>query len=178
MAHAAAQVPSVVGTTSQSLGRSVSLWVSAFEILTHPGRGDSGYKEVYRVFDNVSWKTERCRERIHSCYEGRNSRSNIPKRTLACWMYGELFRARNDYLHGNEVADDRLVVKASGQSLFMFPQPLYRLLLTGFLGLDDYGPHLQKGAPIPFDRSHFWSIERQGESERALAKILDPRKRG
>jgi hypothetical protein len=34
MAHAAAQVPGFVDLTAQSLGRSVALWISAFEILT------------------------------------------------------------------------------------------------------------------------------------------------
>jgi hypothetical protein len=42
MAHAAAQIPAVVDLTAQSLGRSVALWVSSFEILTHPKEGDAG----------------------------------------------------------------------------------------------------------------------------------------
>ena len=179
MAHAAAQVPGFVDLTAQSLGRSVALWISAFEILTHPMNGDAGLKEVYRVFENVDWRTEACKERTFECYEGRGKRkSTAPKRNLACWIYGELYHARNDYLHGNALRDDRLVVKASGRSLFMFTQPLYRLLLTGFLGMDYYGPFIPKepGAN-PYDPvglMNFRFVNRQGDHERAIARILQP----
>jgi hypothetical protein len=179
MAHAAAQVPALVDVTSQSLGRSVALWISAFEILTHPRDGDGGLKEVYRVFENVDWRTEACREQIHDCYEGRTRRPHARKRNLACWIYGELYHARNDYLHGNALADDRLVVKTSGRSLFMFTQSLYRLLLTGFLGIDYYGPFKPRDSAESLYGDiqgimNFRFENRQGDHERALAKILQP----
>jgi hypothetical protein len=178
MAHAAAQIPGFLDVTSQSLGRSVALWISAFEILTHPRDNDGGLKEVYRVFENVDWRTEACRERIYECYEGRSRKSNGQKRNLACWIYGELYHARNDYLHGNPLADDRLVVKSNGRSLFMFTQSLYRLLLTGFLGIDYYGPFKPRepGATI-YDVHgilNFRFENRQGDHERAIARVLQP----
>jgi hypothetical protein len=180
MAHAAAQVPGYVDLTAQSLGRSVALWISAFEILTHPKDGDAGLKEVYRVFENVDWRTEACTEKIYECYEGRGKRKpNAPKRNLACWLYGGLFHARNDYLHGNQLRDDRLVVKSSGKSMFMYTQSLYRLLLTGFLGLDYYGPFIPKEpGDTPYDRigmMNFRFVNRQGDHERAIARLLKPK---
>ena len=182
MAHAAAQVPGYVDLTSQSLGRSVALWVSAFEILTRPLGGDAGFKEIYRVFDSVDWRTEACKEIIYDCYEGRRKiKATAPKRSLACWIYGELFKARNEYLHGAPMPDDRLVVKASGRSLFMFTHPLYRLLLTGFLGLDQYGPFKPKEpGESPYDFGgvmNFRFVNRQGDHERAIARLLLPRDR-
>jgi hypothetical protein len=179
MAHAAAQVPALVDVTSQSLGRSVALWISAFEILPHPKDSDAGLKEVYNVFENVDWRTEACRDRLHDCYEGRSQKPHARKRNLACWIYGELYHARNDYLHGNALADDRLVVKSSGRSLFMFAQPLYRLLLTGFLGIDYYGPFKPRkpGESAYSDIQgimNFRFENRQGDYERAIAKILQP----
>jgi hypothetical protein len=181
MAHAAAQLPGYVDLTAQSLGRSVALWISAFEILTHPKNGDAGLKEVYRVFDSVDWRTEACKELIYECYEGRGKRkAHMPKRNLACWLYGELYHARNDYLHGNQIADDRLVMKSTGRSLFVYTQSLYRLLLTGFLGIDYYGPF----EPRPRDGSFYSTPEgvlnfrfenRQGDHERAIARILKPK---
>ena len=134
MAHAAAEIPALVDLTAQSLGRSVALWVSAFEILTHPRDGDAGLREVYRVLENVDWRTESCNELVHDCYLGRSGKTR--RGNLACWIYGELNHARNDYLHGNELAEDRLVVKASERNLFQFAPSLYRLLLTGYLGID------------------------------------------
>jgi hypothetical protein len=177
MAHAAAQVPGWVDLTSPSLGRSVALWVSAFEILTHPEDGDAGFLQVYEVLNNVDWRTEACKQLIYEAYEGRRSRKpNAPPRNLACWLYGELFHARNDYLHGNELADDRLIVKSSGKSLFMYPQSLYRLALTGFLGMNFYGPFRPKEpGETPYDYAglmNFRFINRQGDHERAIADVL------
>jgi hypothetical protein len=177
MAHAAAQIPALVDLTAQSLGRSVALWVSAFEILTHPKYGDAGLKEVYRVLENVDWRTESCKELVHDCYLGRRGKSR--RGNLACWIYGELNHARNDYLHGNELSEDRLVVKASGRNLFGFAPSLYRLLLTGYLGIDYYGPR----RPLRPSESPYRDIQgmmnfrfenRQGDHERAIARILQP----
>lgn len=177
MAHAAAQVPGWVDLSGPSLGRSVALWVSAFEILTHPEDGDAGFKQVYDVFENVDWRTEACKQVIHEAYEGRGPRKpTAPLRNLACWLYGELFHARNDYLHGNEVADDRLVVKSTGKSLFMYTQSLYRLALTGFLGMDFYGPFIPKEpGETPYDYAglmNFRFFNRQGDHEKAIANVL------
>jgi hypothetical protein len=183
MAHAAAQVPALVDVTSQSLERSVALWISAFEILTHPKDGDAGLKEVYRVFENLDWRLEACRDRVHECYEGRTRKLSARKRNLACWIYGELYHARNDYLHGNQLEDDRLVVKSSGRSLFMFTHSLYRLLLTGFLGIDCYGPFEKREAGAsPYDDPqcilNFRFENRQGDYERAISRVLQsPAKR-
>jgi hypothetical protein len=180
MAHAAAQVPGWVDLTSPSLGRSVALWVSAFEILTHPEDGDAGFRQVYEVFDSVDWRTDACKQLVHEAYEGRGPRKpNAPLRNIACWLYGELFHARNDYLHGNEMEDDRLIVKSTGKSLFMYPQSLYRLALTGFLGLDFYGPFKPKQTgETPYDyvgMMNFRFFSRQGDHEKAVAHILKPK---
>lgn len=179
MANAAAQVPGFVDVTYQSLGRSVALWISAFEILTRPRESHGGVKEVYRVFESINWRTDACRDKIYSCYEGRGKKANGPKRNLACWIYGELCHARHDYLHGNPFTNDRLVVEATGRNLFLFTHSLYRLLLTGFLGIDYYGPF----KPRNLEESPYRDIQgimnfrfenRQADHEKALAKVLLP----
>jgi hypothetical protein len=172
MAQAAAQIPAVVDLTSQSLGRSVALWVSAFEILTHPEDRDSNLREVYQVLENVDWRTEACKDVIHDCYLTRKKRR---PGNLACWIYGEMYHARNDYLHGNELSDDRLVVKASGRSLFSFAAPLYRLLLTGYLGIDSYGPPTSQANEVQ-RILNFRFESRQGDHERAIGRMLQPPK--
>jgi hypothetical protein len=93
MAHAAAQIPLLVELTAQSLGRHVALWLSAFEILTHPEDGDAGLKEVYQVLESIDWRMEDCKDIVHDCYFGRRKRQT---RNLACWVYGEMYHARND----------------------------------------------------------------------------------
>jgi hypothetical protein len=87
--------------------------------------------------------------------------------------------ARNDYLHGNELSEDRLVIKASGRNLFQFAPSLYRLLLTGYLGIDFYGPRrpIQPGTSPYGDIlgiMNFRFENRQGDHERAISRILKP----
>jgi hypothetical protein len=172
MAHAAAQIPPMVDLTAQSLGRHVALWVSAFEILTHPEDGDAGLKEVYRVLENVDWRMEDCKDIVHDCYLGRSGKKR--RGSLACWIYGEMNHARNDYLHGNELSEDRLTIKSSGRNLFGFAAPLYRLLLTGYLGIDFYGPSAA-GKTAEVQRILNFRFENhQGDYERAISRILTP----
>jgi hypothetical protein len=176
MAHAAAQIPGVVEVTNQSLGRSISLWVSAFEILAHPGKDDTGVKRVYDLLNQVDWRTQACRQNTYACYEGRSKKTKGPSRNLACWIYGEINHARNDYLHGNSIGDDRLVVKSTGQNLFTYTPSLYRLLLGGFLGLNNYGPFKPRDlGSSPYDAAGMFEFRfnsKQGDYENALAHIL------
>jgi len=178
MAHAAAQIPAVIGVTSYAIGRNISLWVSAFEILVHPERDDTGVKEVYALLDQVDWRNDKCKERTHSCYEGRSKKPG-PLRTLACWIYGEINHARIDYLHGNALRDDRLIVKQSGQHLFNYAPPLYRLLLTAFLGLNHYGPFRpREPGASPYDIPGMLAYRfntKQRDYESGLAHILKPK---
>jgi hypothetical protein len=180
MAHAAAQIPGIVDISAQSLGRSISLWVSAFEILVHPGDRDSNLKEAYGVFDRVDWLMADCRANTYAAYagRGRNAALKAPKRNLACWVYGELFHARNDFLHGNAISDTRLVVAASGRSLFGYAPPLYRLALSGFLGLTFHGlaPSSENAEAYSAHRWHRYMTTRsQSDSESALLNLLKPK---
>jgi hypothetical protein len=85
--------------------------------------------------------------------------------------------ARNDYLHGNEMAEDRLTIKPSGRNLFQFAPSLYRLLLTGFLGIDFYGPRRPQGMSQHSDIQgimNFRFENRQGDHERVISRIIKP----
>ena len=79
MAHSAAQIPGVIGVTNYSLGRNISLWVSAFEILVHPETADSGVKQVYALLNQVDWRTQACKDNTYSCYEGRTKKAGPPR---------------------------------------------------------------------------------------------------
>jgi hypothetical protein len=81
--------------------------------------------------------------------------------------------ARNDYLHGNELSEDRLTIKSSGRNLFQFAPSLYRLLLTGYLGMDFYGPRRPATESTDVQAIlNFRFANRQGDYERAIARIL------
>jgi hypothetical protein len=177
MAHAAAQIPGSIGVTNHSLGRNIGLWVSAFEILVHPETADSGFRQVYALLDEVEWRKQACKENTYPCYEGRTNKT-YPPRNLACWIYGEINHARNDYLHGNAIKPDRLNVPPHGKNLFDYVPSLYRLLLTAFLGLNYYGPHKpREPGTSPYDAAGMLEYRfnsKQGDYEQALADILKP----
>lgn len=132
MANAAMLLPEGQVATGHDVGRLIALWISAFEILVHPGEnGNSGVVQVYDHLGKVQWLSEAMGQEVH---ETRSART-AAHRALACWIYGELYRARNDFLHGNPIGEDRLKFRESGRSLVGFAAPLYRMALASFLDL-------------------------------------------
>jgi hypothetical protein len=173
MAYAASQLPSGPDMTHYALGRSVGLWISAFETLAHPGQnGEVGYRNIYRLLHDLEWRDQDLTKRSYDAYAGKNKTA---PNSLPCWIYGELLRARNDFLHGNPVALDRLVVQSSGQTLYNFAAPLYRAALTAFLGLKKYGPPAQSNEAIAGPIS--WGVDFRHDQrliERALMRVFKP----
>lgn len=83
-----------------------------------------------------------------------------------------MYHARNDYLHGNELAEDRLTIKSSGRNIFQFAPTLYRLLLIGYLGIDFYGPSTADETTEVQRILNYRFENRQGDHERAMSRIL------
>jgi hypothetical protein len=132
MAHQASLLPAGSDTTFYDIGRSIALWVSAFEILVHPGgNGQANLRKVFDLIEAVPWKLRRSRFRRFST----GGKSFRARRTLASWVYGVLYTARNDFVHGNPVSQSDLRLKGSKRNLFDYAGPLYRLGLTAFLPL-------------------------------------------
>jgi hypothetical protein len=138
MAVAAAKMPATVDVTLYSLGRSVGLWVSALEILAHPRIGKSNTQLVYTLLEKAPWRDKRLWEKRYRAFVTANKQQQkkAPLRNLPCWLYGNIYHARNDFLHGNPIRPDRLQVKPSGKSLFPYAPLLYRMALSAFLELD------------------------------------------
>jgi hypothetical protein len=124
MAYHAARMPFSTAGTFYDQGRLVALWVSAFEILAHTGT-------KVRVTEN------------HVLDILRGHKSSVPRqepleradKKLRVAIYKRLYNARNDYLHGNPVEDDRLSLPDSRYDLTQYAAPLYRIMLTEFLEL-------------------------------------------
>lgn len=132
MAFRAAELPAGTEITLYDVGRSLALWVSAFEILAHPGQGGSAnLAAVYKLLEKAPWHLAASKAENFAAYKGRN-RQRV-KMSNGCWIYGELYHARNDFIHGNPIRDDRLIIKGSEQNLFSFAAPLYRMALAAFL---------------------------------------------
>ena len=169
MANAAAKIPAGRDMTEYSSGRTVANWISAFEVLVHPGpEGTVGLFDVYRHLEAVGWTNSDCTSPTHPAHAARRPPQN---RILACWIYGELYKARNDFAHGNPVDANRLRLK-SGRYLHYYASPMYRMALTGFLNLRFTRPpneEIDTGFPEPHD---LW--DPQEDFERALATVHRP----
>ncbi len=131
MAYHASLLPAATDTTFYDVGRLVSLWVSAFEILVHPGgNGQANRDKVFELIEKTPWILQATAD----CVYDTGGRTKV-RRTLASWLYQALYDCRNNFLHGNPVERADLVLPVSGRTVFEYAAPLYRLALTGFLPL-------------------------------------------
>lgn len=178
MATAASKMPARSDLTIYGLGRSIGLWVSAFETLVHPGTSHSGLTKVYELLEKTPWLQRKSEYRRYRAYMTRNPtrQRTAPKRNLACWIYGEIHHARNDFLHGNPITTRRLRVRRSDRSLFQYAAPLYRMALTGFLPLPRPPWPRNNGSTTMSrtERDAFDFEMRQREIEGSLHTILAP----
>jgi hypothetical protein len=129
MANEAGRVPALTAATLYDTGRSLALWVSAYEILTHPGGTDqSNFGTVAATIETVKWNNTKLSAAIH-LIPGKNPQ----QRQLATWICRKVYDLRNDFLHGNDVQGPALLL--NGKPIIDFAACLYRLALTGFLDL-------------------------------------------
>ena len=176
MAFRAGSIPAGADATDYDYGRSVALWISAFEILAHPGGGGrADLLKVYDLLEKASYVSERVSGAAHAAYDNRTKPA--PKRNLACWLYGEAYQARNDFLHGNPLPSDRLLIGMSGRPLASYLPLLYRVALSAALGIKWTVP-----APPTTDADALgqWMSDKtrfagpQRVVENAIATCLDP----
>jgi hypothetical protein len=140
MANAAGSVPANTAMTFYDVGRSLALWVSAYEILAHPGgNGRSGFSTVTAELEKVKWRNSRLADKVYTI-DGKSAQ----RVQLAAWVCNKVYDLRNDFLHGNDVGASDLLL--NGQAVIDYAACLYRLELTGFLDL-----HFDQAAPDPQD---------------------------
>lgn len=171
MAAQAAQLPAGMDTTLYDLGRIAALWVSASEILTHPRRGKAGLGSVYACLGSLTHIDRNVRQRRYSAYM--SQKKPWPRRTLPCWLYGKLYRARCDFLHGEPIGARPFNLGASNVSLFWLAPCLYRLVLAAYLGLSFKRKVPKDGDPKKLSEhiASSMSFERYQETiERALLR--------
>ncbi len=138
MAYHASLLPAGTDTTFYDVGRVVSLWVSAFEILVHPGgSGQVNRDKVFEMIERTPWAVSESSQLVHDT----GGKTKV-KRTLASWLYQVLYECRNDFLHGNPVNRSNLFLPTPQRTIFEYAAPLYRIALTAFLPLT-------YGIPIP-----------------------------
>ena len=181
MAVQAASIPAIVPTIFD-IGRSISLWVSAFEILSHPRVEKATLLTVYDLLERLAYSELNVGRRKYSAYAPERLKKEMKKKglklrhPLPCWIYGKLYQARNHFLHGNSIPKKALSPKGTKNGLFWLAPSLYRLALTGFLDLS-----VRKKLPYRFSDAACSDPEiiklhrardSQNISERALLRIL------
>lgn len=132
MAYHASLLPAGTDTTFYDIGRVVSLWVSAFEILVHPGgSGQANRDKVFEMIERTPWAISESSQLAHNT----GCKTKVKKRTLASWLYQVLYECRNDFVHGNPVERSNLILSTPQRMIFEYAAPLYRIALTAFLPL-------------------------------------------
>jgi hypothetical protein len=134
MAYQAMRVPAV-GTrmpTIHDIGSAIALWVSAFEILSHPKKGKANLGTVLNLLGNVSWLDATLKM---SRFKVEYPRHTFRRIDLIQKLYVELYRARNAFLHGNRVTPNQIYpMRTPGGPTLLHCAPLiYRAALLCYL---------------------------------------------
>lgn len=151
------------------IGRSVALWSSAFEILA-PSK-NKAFLNIYALLNRITWSYSCCEEQVYEAYGFHDDQK---KRNLPSWLFGEINRARNDFLHGNPITDTRLVVAPAKRPLHLYAPLVYRMALAAFLDLK-YVPPPQRQGETEYDaylRDDFAFGRFQGDIEVAMSTIM------
>ncbi len=136
MANAAARMPGGRDMTLHDIGRQIALWISAFEILAHPGEGGKvNSKKVRQILQSGSVSDEFLQTQS---LNHRNERDRLvsPLEYLCLELYG----VRNAFLHGNPVSPADLILPATEKSIYNYAAPLYRMALVSFLKIEFTDP--------------------------------------
>lgn len=100
-AYAACRAPFHHLGGSLDFGMTTSSWVTAFEVLAHPGgTGDVTWKHVSELINRVPWPDPSLRRRSRVPVVGAGRRGPKGRVNPPVQVYGRLYAARNAYLHG------------------------------------------------------------------------------
>lgn len=141
MANQACRLPAGRDASVYDVGRHIALWVSAFEILAHPGpEGRSDLGRVVSLIEMAPWRAPTMRARRYTVFKARGGGA-ARKSGFASHVYGRLYDLRNAFLHGNPISRARLFSSA-GKPWWAYAAPLYRTALIAFLTADRISPAL------------------------------------
>ncbi len=131
MAYHATAMSSKNHSTLYDFGTSASLWVSAFEILSHPRSGKADLLSVLQLLGKYNWAEKRVARKAYRV----KYRNHVHKVNLVQKLYKQLYEARNDFLHGNPVRSRQLHPFRDEQveTITRFAPLIYKVLLLSFL---------------------------------------------
>lgn len=98
-------------------------------------------------------------------------RGLTPRVSLPCWLYWELYRLRNDFVHGNPIGGQPFRPGGTNVDLFWIAPVLYRLALTGFLNLSLSHPEPGGEDWVPVAEREEPNLLKRNESAKHSPKI-------
>jgi hypothetical protein len=131
MAYQATTIPLKNHSTIYDYGSSASLWVSAFEILTHPRKGKVDLLSILNLLGSYDWDEKVIKRKTYKVkYRGHDHQVNLVQK-----LYKELYDTRNDFLHGNPVKPDRLYPFKNKKNhlIIRYAPIIYKVALLSFL---------------------------------------------
>jgi hypothetical protein len=131
MAYQASSLPVRNHSTTYDYGTNASLWVSAFEILSHPRSGKANLLSVLELLGRYEWASKSVRRRLYRIpYAGTPHRCSLAQR-----LYKDLYDARNAFLHGNPVQPKQLHPFRDKRApvITAFAPLVYKIALLSFL---------------------------------------------
>jgi hypothetical protein len=130
MAYQASTMPFKNHSTIYDYGASASLWVSAFEILSHPKNRNANLLTVLDLIGKYEWLHKDLKRRSYTIDYRDKKKVNLSQK-----LYKELYDTRNAFLHGNPVTPNRLKPFGRKDSpiITRFAPLLYKVALISFL---------------------------------------------
>lgn len=131
VAFHAAQFPSDGLTSIHDAGTRIGLWVSAFEVLCHPGTNARVNKRVVHDFLN---KATLSNESLSALKYDLRHKGQIYQVSQLGVIYEQLYEARNAFMHGNPVTGQQLFFNqdTNRPHLFALAALLYNVALRVF----------------------------------------------
>ncbi len=114
VAYNAAAVPHKNSLWLHDFGIHISLWVSSFEILTHPRKGKANLGTVLNLLNETKFSTPNLKRKRVVRYAGSSITTHY-----AGYLYNKIYGVRNDFFHGNPVTFQRLVHKTDKSEILL-----------------------------------------------------------
>ena len=169
MVNQACLLPAGNDVVFHDYGRTIGLWVAAFEILVHPGgNGKANRRKVFELLHEIPWVVKKYG---HHRYKMKVGKNLFERKNIACWLYDQIYSCRNDFMHGNPVDSKNLFLSVSRRELDKFTATLYRLALSAFLDLawKEEAPPLENAQELANYCTRKWGYEQsQEDCEEAL----------
>jgi hypothetical protein len=152
-------------TSINDVGTRIALWVSAFEVLCHPG-GGVNKRHVQKVISDAPFSDKALTStRFTVSYGGNKFRATLPEA-----LYDDLYWARNQFLHGMPVR----------------PAVLHYRQSNDYIGLADVAPVLFNaalvsrlnslgvtGAPMDFSKLTMKTMVRYMKSREGIRRVSE-----